>query len=119
MKNALIVSVLALLPLGIHASAQSSAPTDLAVSTLYAVDAVQAPAQEPVPYYQTAIVERAQLQHMLADDLASILQIHFRGELRVHVEHYRNGVLLSGQPELVKAALGIAVKLDVAAPITE
>ncbi len=117
MKNALVLSVLALLPLGIHASAQSRQGTDLVVAPTVLM--VQDVAQEPVPYYQTAIVERAQLQHMMADDLASILQIHFRGELRVHIEHFRNGVLLSGQPDLVKAALGIAVKLDVAAPSQE
>jgi hypothetical protein len=37
----------------------------------------------------------------------------------VHIEHFRNGVLMSGSPEAVKQALAIAAKLDVPAPAHE
>lgn len=56
---------------------------------------------------------RIEMQHMAAGDLAAVLEHSFRRGLWVRVENRLNSVLVSGDAELVQAALKIAAKLDV------
>ena len=111
MRIALIVSMLAALPLALPIHSQVGGVTP-AGQIVLAVDQVQE--AEEAPRYMTAVVERAQLHHMYAEDLSWVLQVQFQGALWTRVEAGRNGVLISGQPEVVARALEIAKHLDVA-----
>ena len=110
MRNALIVTLLAVLPLGLLGSTAQAEQSITVQQAGISASVDQNQVEHP---YQTQVVERLQLRHMGASDLAAVLIYQYRGTLWVHVEGRRNGVLISGEPELVEHAKAMTSRLDV------
>ena len=101
----LILICLAAVPLGVLAA--SSPAVAQTSSTTHAVD------------FEAMVVERMDLAHMAAEDLAAVYTFRFRGQLWTRVEGHRNAVLVCGPADAVEAAQALAGKLDVERPVPQ